>query len=242
MHLAPIIAPAAKAHGVALLLSPQCNPVIDFRTYFLFTPGAYPNFFKDCAAAYEHVLSTIRAHPEIDLVIMAASWNGAPYMIYRKGEHPGRRAEPNPQMLAEAIDKTLAKIEAPGRRVVLLTSVPQWPSDPLPCELTGASLLRRSCPHDQKAISKDLFEHSSHLARSAITAAAAEHPGLTVVRIGANMCRNKWCVADIDGEPLYRDASHLRRNLSDHAKQKLGEIIGVDEIFTQPSPQITQSR
>jgi hypothetical protein len=146
------------------------------------------------------------------------------------------------ELFAKALDRILTSLAAPGRRIIILTSVPQWPGiDPLPCEVSGASLPRQVCPIDHRSIARTTFDQQV-AASKVLFEVASRHNDVSVIDMGNRMCRGERCIANIDGEPLYRDASHLRRNLSDHAKQKLGEIIGVDEIFTQPSPQITQSR
>jgi hypothetical protein len=35
----------------------------------------------------------------------------------------------------------------------------------------------------------------------------------------------------LDGEFIYRDETHFRRNLSEQVKRNLAEIIGLDAIF-----------
>jgi hypothetical protein len=45
------------------------------------------------------------------------------------------------------------------------------------------------------------------------------------------MCDETKCLSMLDGEPLYRDTTHLRRNLEQGTLMDLAKLIGVEAIF-----------
>ena len=61
---------------------------------------------------------------------------------------------------------------------------------------------------------------------------AERHPGTIVILPRLSMCESGVCLWNVNGDSIYRDGSHIRRNLPEDTKWQLGEIMGLGRIFT----------
>ena len=61
---------------------------------------------------------------------------------------------------------------------------------------------------------------------------AVQKPKAKFIFPGDSMCREALCLVRLNGEFLYRDAAHIRRNLSLRTNRELALLIGLDQIFT----------
>jgi hypothetical protein len=64
---------------------------------------------------------------------------------------------------------------------------------------------------------------------------AAKWPNVSAYFPGSIMCENENCMTKLNGEFLYRDAGHIRRNLTERTRMDLARILHLDEIF-RPIP------
>jgi peptidoglycan/LPS O-acetylase OafA/YrhL len=229
MHFAPIMEMFARKHRASMMLYEQCLPIADNRIVHYDQYDSRPDIKKYCIANREQMIAALKAHPEINLVVLAASWANIPGSLYLGDDASARDPTKGAALFEEALSDTIKQIQGPGRRIAIMTSVPQWGHDPLPCEMIGSNLYRRTCPAAERAIPRRLFD--SQLATTRMISEVAAQNGAVVISVGERMCPGKWCVAELGGEPLYRDASHIRRNLPEETKWRLGEMIGLDEIF-----------
>jgi peptidoglycan/LPS O-acetylase OafA/YrhL len=228
MHFAPIIASLARRNGAAMMLYEQCAPPIDSRRFIQHVPNN-PLHRQYCEANHANIIAALKAHDEIKLVVLAAWWISLPAIIYTNIDTLSN-VEIGSKLLEDALNQVLDDIAKPDRRVVIITSVPQWSHDPLPCELLNAGVLRRPCASDQAAVPRAEFDAQLSTV-SIIKRVASKHPGTIVIDAGEQMCRGERCVAELNGEPLYRDTSHIRRNLTEKTKEDFATLIRLDRIF-----------
>lgn len=228
MVFAPLIEPFARKNNAAMMLYEQCAPPIDSHRFFLYAPHN-PSMRDYCEVLHSRIVASLKVHDEIKLVVLAASWIWLPATIYTNIDTLWN-VEIGSKLLEDALDQTLDDISKPDRRVVIITSVPQWSHDPVPCELANSGLLRRSCTPELAAVSRTEFDAQLRTV-NIINKVAAKHPGTIVIDAGDQMCQGEQCVAELNGEPLYRDISHIRRNLTEKTKWRLGEMIGLGAIF-----------
>ena len=45
------------------------------------------------------------------------------------------------------------------------------------------------------------------------------------------MCRAENCITVLDGEDLYRDTNHIRRNLRETTYVELARLLGLDALL-----------
>lgn len=58
---------------------------------------------------------------------------------------------------------------------------------------------------------------------------AYRYPGVEVVHPRSSLCLDGACLTDVDGEFIFRDANHLRRNLSPEVRARLADMIGLSD-------------
>lgn len=229
MHIAPIIGSIAKEHEASIMLY-ESFPIADGLVLHYYPYESDPEAKKQYASLRQRIIAALQAHPEINLVVLAAQWIYGPHLLYLGDDPSARDPVRGAALFEEAMNDTVKQIQAPGRRIAIITTVPQWSHDPLPCELLNAGVPRRSCPSDQVAIPRTAFDVQLPTV-NIIKRVASQHPGTIVIDAGERMCLGEQCVAELNGEPLYRDSSHLRRNLSEVTKYELSKLIRMDRIF-----------
>jgi peptidoglycan/LPS O-acetylase OafA/YrhL len=190
------------------------------RGYALFHSGCFPfvGVKQDnpaCREASDAVLAFLKAHPEITTVIVSARWTSA-LLGNRYGQLAGegwfiedeqsyeRSYAENARVFPRALDRMLGDL-APAR-IVLLAHIPEQRYD-VPRALALSSEF--GFPN-----SVDLPVHL-HQARQAelrlvLAAAAARHPKVEIIDVGALMC-GETCPVRVGSNVLYVDDNHLSR-------------------------------
>jgi hypothetical protein len=139
------------------------------------------------------------------------------------------------QLLDEGLEQFVSEIAPLHRKIVLLGEMPQLGFDPMPCLLLESSLWRDRSDRERCQVMTASIPRSSFLERQAATneilmAVAARHPEVRAVFPTDWMCRPD-CITSIGGEFLFRDSSHLRRNLSAAAAEKLVTLLGLSDLL-----------
>ena len=89
-HIAPLLEPVAQRNGASVLLHRQCPAIIDDVDIKYYRPEL-PSYSRDCGESRARAIAFLQGHPEIDLVILAASWGYLPALLYGndpEGDHP----------------------------------------------------------------------------------------------------------------------------------------------------------
>lgn len=101
----------------------------------------------------------------------------------------------------------------------------------MPCALGSfGGVLRRPCPEDRKSISRQKFDAHQEAVYKIFSDMEGDK-NLAVAYPGTEMCRTEQCMSSLNGEFLYRDSSHLRRNMSLATRTAFAKLIGLDSIF-----------
>lgn len=228
-HLAPLLEPLALASNTAVVIYNGCTPYVDGVHVFRYYPRT-PAFNPACARLFANGVGILKSNPDIDLVIFSAAWANVIGGVYTDTTEEMSQSG-NISLTVSKLRELMADVAQPGRRFVLLGDVPQWHFDPMPCQTRQFGLLRRPCAPEQEAVSVADYESYQGWERDAFWEATAAFPGTEVLIPGDRMCAGAYCVAEINGEPLYRDASHLRRNLSPKTRLELGRLLQLGAIF-----------
>jgi hypothetical protein len=167
-----------------------------------------------CGAATRAYVEFILSNAQIRTVLIATrvSLYGDPASGYRLQEEGGdapaadTRAA-NVALLQRGYESLIARLQAAGKRVILVTEVPRLQFHPRECIggrpfRLNPGAIRQPCT---QSADPALVEASVRLAR----ALAAAHPGAVVFDPSAVLCRAGECAAVADGHLLYRDHDHL---------------------------------
>ena len=225
-HFAPLIEPFAKDADASVLLFTSCPAILDGVHVNRSSPSE-PSYSAKCGAWRSKILRDLRQHPEINIAVLASSWSYLPRLLY-DSDPSHLDAGSGAKIFESALDRTITDI-GPERTVIVIGSVPQWPQDPLPCELT--TVLLRACRAPVLTRAAALaFQQPTY---DAILRAAARHPNSRAILPAIKMCKSGDCVGKLNDEFLYRDASHIRRNLNAATIRELGTMIGLNTIFSR---------
>jgi len=225
LALASAVNLSADRHGAAGRLAGEtaCPPLLGIHR-----PGE-----TECTEFNESVLDYLEHHPELNTVILVArwalSWHGTRY-----GQEEGHDialvdtqasvaiGENNAVLFERGLRRTLAVLEALGRRVVLVAPVPEVGFD-----VPAANHAARLSGRDVSAIIAPLpAEHRERSAGVAGLFAELSPEVSLVVDPAEALCNVEVCRVVADGVPLYRDDNHL-------SLRGCVEIAGLfDEVFS----------
>jgi SGNH domain (fused to AT3 domains) len=224
-HMAPIIE-AAIGESMSVLLYRTCPASFGGRVYRIWP--ARPDYRKGCEHYRAQAVALLKSDPQIRVVVLAASWTPLPTLARADGDL-GRAS--GLEMIHTALLDLIDDISMPGRTVVLIGSVPQFRADPVPCALRGSSLLRAACPPEEAHVSAGSYQQSVGPTNDVLSAVARARPRVVTVFPGAALCATGTCQDRLDGEFLYRDASHIRRNLALQTRRDYADLVGLSALL-----------
>jgi peptidoglycan/LPS O-acetylase OafA/YrhL len=233
-HLAPLIEKSALDAGASVALYRSCPAILDGLVK-TFRPDL-PGYNEACGSAREAAIATLAAHPEINLVILSASWQILSETIYVKSTAEMKQ-EIGASVVGQALQHTIEAIARAGRRIVVVSVIPGAVGDPVPCAV-ASMLLRRDCP----AHSNTLSVVQNAAVNGPIDRQISSLSGAEIVIPSRHMCTKDYCLMELDGEFLHRDASHIRRNLSQRTRDDLAKLIGLSQIFDSLAPVANRSQ
>jgi peptidoglycan/LPS O-acetylase OafA/YrhL len=230
-HMAPLLEPLAQDTNFSVILYKGCPAYLDGAIARRWRPDM-PKYMPNCVESWSKAVTLLQRHPEINTVILSAAWSHAisAGLIYQK-DPSERSAARGLELLRESLNALIDKIEMPGRHIVLIGEVPEWPHDPVPCELASAGFLRRTCTEAELLLSSAAFDKVLERVNDVFRGIADARPDVTAVLPAEALCGPRYCLSKLDGEPLYRDGGHIRRNLKWPTKIHLAHLIGLDAVF-----------
>jgi hypothetical protein len=112
--------------------------------------------------------------------------------------------------------------------------VPHLPSEVVECAIRERSQLwRRPCVGTARSPDPAAVKKLSHPTDQMLIEVAASFPNAEAVMATDKLCGGNACELTMDGEFLYRDVGHIRRNLSQQAKTHFADRIGLTEALTR---------
>ena len=227
-QLAPMLSEVAKERGVSVALYEQCPANIDGEK----TAGNYPDDWNErCRKHRSELWPMIEATPDIRTIVIGGSWGFAQYYLVGKGD---RATITNKLDLFERSLADLAEeVSIRGRRLVIVSMMPQYMHDPTSCHMRDIGLLRRQCKDSERFLTQ--AEATSWAAETLerIQRVAASHPNVTVIVPTVGLCPTEHCITSLNGETIYRDGVHFRRNLREDTNRELARLIGLDRVFSE---------
>ena len=218
-HLGPLLATVASKFNYSVALSGQCVPVLNNASVILREPNAYN---ENCKTLNSALIEKIISDPSIDTVIFSASWSS--FILGMAGPGKAPVFENSMSVLIKLF------IEA-GKRVVLIKTVPHWTIDPIPCTLLNVGLLRKQCKPNENILSSASNKDRTATESAIFARLGAVYPTMKIIDPSAALCTTPACVIELNGEFLYRDASHFRRNLSSKTSADLGFMMRLEAVF-----------
>ena len=228
-HLAPLLDIVGQREGTAFFLYDRCPAALGEGVHRNF-PGL-PNYQESCASSRKAVVETLRQRSDIDVVLLSSAWTSLSYTEILADN--GRQGD-KVLLLREGLESLLGEIAGRKRHINIIGQVPGPGEDLTSCAAMRESTLpRRHCSTDIDS-SRILKVWSPMVA--ALKSLAEESKALYVDPL-SGMCPNGRCITYVDDEFIYRDASHLRRNLSPETNDTLARMIGLSSAFATGAEQ-----
>ncbi len=243
-HFAPLLDIAARPANIALLKPDvTCMPLVGTTSIKRDNPED-PKYNTFCADRFAPIENYIRAHDDIKLVVVASAWTTYADSLYR---NPGDKRTPayGIKLMGEGI-KELATRLAHGsdRQFLIISNVPQRPPYDVGCLARSPWLLRPACPPPDMFVTP-LNSPVIYLAKP-LDDMMRKLPGkisnVTVSLPYEHMCDAKGCITALNHEFLYRDTSHLRRNMTPATKALLVKRLHLTEALEAAVARISPER
>jgi SGNH domain (fused to AT3 domains) len=115
--------------------------------------------------------------------------------------------------------------------------VPEIPRTVVECAHTKSSaLLRAPCDAAVRSADAMAVKKKTEPIDDMLKELARKLPDVTAVIPAERLCRDDECAVYLDGEFLYRDIGHIRRNLRLQTKKDFAEKIGLTAALTNLPP------
>ncbi|MCP3392307.1 acyltransferase [Bradyrhizobium sp. CCGB12] len=223
-HLLPILNWTGLADNTAIGLVNPCPGIVENGKVERYWPDN-PAYSSQCGRQRASVLELLRNRPEIGTVILSARWSDLPTMLYR-GNSNVRSEAIGLRLLRDSLRDLLDEI-GPSKKVILFVDIPKVPvGNPTACAMAGQALLRRPCPANLEALIWRYLTEVQQPAQDVVREASAGRPNVIVLDPGNALCADGRCRVWFNGEFLYRDPDHFRRNFSQSTNAALAERLG----------------
>ena len=232
-HLLPLLDLAGRKSGSAIALFGDCPPIFYDGGLRRYIPAS-PDYDTSCSER-AHFIDLLKSAPEIEFIILAARWSAYLSVSYRN-QGDARSVPRGLELLKQGLEEFVAEMAPLRRRIVLLGEMPQMGFDPIPCVILQNTRLWRDqsdlghCQAMTASIPRSSFLERQSATNEVLQSVAAAHPDVFAFFPTEKMCRPD-CITSIGGEFLFRDSSHLRRNISVDGVEKFATLLGLAALL-----------
>jgi hypothetical protein len=234
-HLLPLLDLAGRETDSAIALFGDCPPIFYQGGLRRYIPAS-PDYDASCALR-GHFFDVLKSSPDIGFIILAARWSAYLPDTYKS---PGDTRSParGLELLKEGLEEFVAESAPLRRRLVLMGEMPQMLLDPIPCVLLQDVHLWRDrselaqCRAMTASIPRSTFLNRLSATNEILRSVAAKHPDVLAFFPTDKMCPSD-CITSIGDEFLFRDSSHLRRNISADGVEKFVTLLRLPDLLRQ---------
>jgi peptidoglycan/LPS O-acetylase OafA/YrhL len=204
-----------RGEGLLHLGAPGCAPLLDMED----SSGGEGRKDRDCLTVANHLIETAARHATAGIVVLALR---GPRNMHGTGFGPvetslkpkesrwrgARESATQEEMFAGALEATVQRLLAAGKRVVIVSDWPELGFDPRACLKLRPIQFSPTRP-GHCGVSLAAARERNREYRALLAALQARHRGLTVFDPWPLLCDAESCQVLRDGAPLYRDNNHL---------------------------------
>ncbi|MGG5150451.1 acyltransferase family protein [Alcaligenes aquatilis] len=229
-HFMPILHQAGLVSNTSVALYRACPPIFEENGVRRFLP-IDPNYTETCSKSRAAAINLLKNSPDIKTVFIVSAWTGYLNSAYTDPAligtpDGGRRA------IERGLKELFEQIESPGRRIVLVGDVPAFLGDPIPCVIAdGGGLLRKKCERTVEYIPRSSFDSLQGPTMDMLHSVARDHPSISLLIPADGLCDSGKCITRVNGEFIYRDGDHIRRNMSTSTYGALASRIGLTSVL-----------
>lgn len=236
-HFAPIVDRWAREMNIAIVVGPRSCPAFLNGTTSYVHRADRPNYSEICGNKQRLTVEWLSDHPEVNLIIMAAAWSGYIDTLSPSSSIPPLARADAGSVMKSSLIELLGKIDTPSRDVLLIGDVPRPRVNLNACAaLEASSLWRYGCAVDHQSLEANATREFQRVTNEALVDSASDDRKVDVLIPTDSMCGNASCSTVWNGEFIYRDNNHIRRNLKPSTIELIGRTIGIEEYFQRLSP------
>ena len=217
-HLAPLFDTVGKGENTAFFLYRACPAAFGEGVHRDFPE--HPDYRESCASSRKAVVGMLRQRTDIDLVVLSSAWTNLAYTDVAADD--GRQRD-KVLLLRDGLHSLAEEIATPDRRVGIIGQMPTPGLDLTSCAVMRESGMLRRCSTDMD--SERILQIWSPMV--AALGSLAEGNAVFVVDPLEGMCPDKHCATYVNGEFIYRDGSHIRRNLKPDTDDAIAKMMGL---------------
>lgn len=228
-HMAPLLEQSIKKQNVSVILYRHCPPIFGGRIKY-HRPNL-PSYAERCKSSREQMLKALETELSPDYIVLSASLATKAKFLYTDTYKllPKNEAW---QLMKEAFKEWHQQITKHGATVIVIGDVPAWPNRmTLNCQMTGGSLPIRADCSSKERISKLTFQKRHGAYYNMLEDIKDENAALRLILPGNKMCAAEGCINVVNGEFIYRDTGHFRRDLKAETLNELAVLLGFDSVF-----------
>ncbi len=231
-HLLPYLDVAGRQTNRAIAILNGCTPPLGGRVKSV--ADMELQRAEVCAADRAAGMNLIRRSPEIEFVIFASRWPGFLDMLQTDNDPEPRSVTHGLDLIREEMQAAIDEIRAMGKQILLVDGIPVFDFDPIPCASSNGTPLWRNAKRvcANPVTSLPLSSAANQFALSKVyDELASKNEGVFSISLSRAMCASGICLTYLDGEFLFRDPHHLRRDLSPELTAKLSRLLGLDQAL-----------
>ncbi|ESY68896.1 acyltransferase [Mesorhizobium sp. LNHC232B00] len=217
-HLAPLFDSAGKGENTAFFLYRPCPAAFGEGVHRDFPD--FPGYRESCSLSRKAAVGMLRQRTDIDLVVLSSAWTSLATTDVVADD--GQRTD-KVLLLRDGLRSLVEEISNPDRRIAIIGQVPGPGIDLTSCAAMRESGMLRRCSTEMN--SEQVFRTWSPM----VTALGSLVQDNAVVFINPvkGMCLDRHCPTYINGEFIYRDGSHIRRNLRPETDDAIARMMGL---------------
>jgi hypothetical protein len=228
-HLAAMMDYEAGRANVSTVINLPCPAILNEDVIYDW-PDVGPTYSADCARSRRALFDFLRQDASIETVILAASWQAFLWHLIPSDPSKPRSSD---DLLLAVTEATLRELRDMGKRVVFIKTIPQWPFDPMPCSIKS-NLFRRACDPASSTLTFEQVKSLTKRSNDVFAVLAPIFPEVRFIDPIDELCGSGNCITRVNGEFIYFDAAHFRRNLNPTTAADLAERIGLASVFGVP--------
>ena len=230
-HFMPLLDVAGQQQNVSISFAGSCPPIV--ATGYAMLAGLTASM-RQCDELHNLAIDAVKSK-EISMVILAAAWAGMTPALYKTAGD--QLSEENGLLVfRQALDKLLLQLSAEGRIVAIISQIPRWPTDPIPCviavqtHLLRSASFRQGCRDNVNRLDKAYFKQFQRRTDDMFRSFNGKF-GVVIWFPVDDLCTEQSCATTLDGEFIYRDEGHLRRNLKEKTNNDLTDLLHFGQLM-----------
>jgi peptidoglycan/LPS O-acetylase OafA/YrhL len=217
LQFMPLLDIAGRDQNVSIVNLYTCAPVVA-TGYFV---NGSASQMAECDRQNSEALRDLNS-TSVNLIILAASWANV----------AGNRLV----QFKTALDRLLAAISTTDKTIAIISEVPKWADDPVPCVMSAETRLlrsasfRRGCQDAIENFDRTFFDKFEQPADEILRSFTGKD-GVIVWSPVDDLCSARACTAFVNDEFIFLDGRHLRSNLKELTKLDLAQLLRFGELL-----------